>query len=117
MGVVNKMLLVAKEYNLRKSAPTSASIRGKCFGTLNLFKVQERFPADYRRFFAQIFADRRSERCLFFFLASRLPRMHNPPRGGGVISFEFLLPTMHPYGVSDAGKLFPPGNKNPLNIA
>jgi hypothetical protein len=51
VGVVNKMLLVATDYNLRKSAPTSASISGKRFGTLNLFKVQERFPADYRRFF------------------------------------------------------------------
>lgn len=85
MGVVNKMLLVAKEYNLRKSAPTSASIRGKRFGTRNLFKVREIFPADLRRFFAQIFADRGSELSLSFVLSSHLPRMHNPPRGGGVI--------------------------------
>jgi hypothetical protein len=38
--------------NLRKSALKSAQICGKCFSTLNSFRVQESFPADLRRFFA-----------------------------------------------------------------
>ncbi len=76
MGVVNKMLLVAKEYNLRKSAPTSASIRGKRFGTRNLFKVREIFPADLRRF-SQI-EDRRS---FFRAIIASAPDAQPAPRG------------------------------------
>jgi hypothetical protein len=35
--------------NLRKSAEKSAQICGKYFNTLSSFRVQERFPTDFRR--------------------------------------------------------------------
>ena len=44
--------------NLRKSAKKSAHICGKCFCLFNIFKDQERVPADFRRCrrrFSQIF--------------------------------------------------------------
>jgi hypothetical protein len=44
-----KIFFNSHRINLRSSAQKSAKICGKRFSALNLFKVRDSFPADFRR--------------------------------------------------------------------